>query len=189
MKRKALLKIGYVQLPNIRQLIIKENIPLFIEKYSKWASYKPEEQGVLIAYSSVYGGTENTVEILASKLADRGITVKMHDLSYTHYSKVLADAFKYSHIVLATTTHYNAIFESMRTFINILVEHNLQNRTFALIENGSWAPCCNKFIKQELEKIKNTSFIEQEITIKSSLKEFQNAELEILANEIVLSLK
>lgn len=171
-------------------VIIKEHIKDFVEKYQLWSTYTPEEKNVMLVYSSVHGNTEAVINKLASLLADKGIkNIKIYDISYTDSSKVLADAFKYSHIVLATTTHYNAIFESMRTFINILVEHNLQNRTFALIENGSWAPCCNKFIKQELEKIKNTSFIEQEITIKSSLKEFQNAELEILANKIVLSLK
>ena len=126
-------------------LIIKENIALFVEKYDKWSTYTPEEKSVLIAYSSVYGGTENAVNILAGKLADKGIkNIKMYDVSATHSSFILSDAFKYSHIVLATTTYNAGIFESMENFLNSLIAHNLQNRKFVIIQNGSWAPSCGK---------------------------------------------
>ena len=112
-------------------LLIKENIGLFIEKYDKWSTYTPEEKSVLIAYSSVYGGTENVVNILAAKLADEGVrNIKMFDVSMTHSSFVLADAFKYSHIVLATTTYNAGIFESMENFLHVLCSHNLQNRKY-----------------------------------------------------------
>ena len=121
----------------LHSLIIRKNIGLFVEKYDKWSSYTPEEKGVLIAYSSVYGGTENLVEILAGKLADKGIkNIKMYDVSFTHHSKVLSEAFKYSHIVLATTTYNCGIFESMKAFLDSVVAHNLQNRKFILLDGN-----------------------------------------------------
>lgn len=186
LKKAANLEINMIC--PLHGLIIKENIPLFIEKYSKWASYKPEESGVLIAYSSVYGGTENTVEILASKLADRGITVKMHDLSYTHYSKVLADAFKYSHIVLASTTYNAGVFESMASFIRIMAEHNLQNRKFVIIENGSWAPACGGQMRTAVEGIKCSEILNCALCVKSTLKKEQLADLDNVVNTIEKSL-
>jgi flavorubredoxin len=121
----------------LHSLIIRKNIGLFVEKYDKWSNYTPEENSVMIAYSSVYGGTENTVEILAAKLAEQGVkNIKMHDVSFTHHSIVLADAFKYSNIILATTTYNAGIFESMQNFIHCMVSHNLQNASicFSLTE-------------------------------------------------------
>jgi flavorubredoxin len=110
-------------------LIIKDNISKFVEKYDKWSRYEAEEKSVLIAYSSVYGGTENAANILAGKLADRGVKgIKMYDVSHTHSSYVLSDAFKYSHIVFATTTYNNGIFETMEHFLHNFAAHNLQNR-------------------------------------------------------------
>ena len=110
-------------------LIIRKNIGLFVEKYDRWSTYTPEENSVLIAYTSVYGGTERAVNLLAAKLADKGVkNIKMFDVSMTHPSFVLAEAFKYSHIVLATTTYNAGIFESMDAFLRILETHNLQNR-------------------------------------------------------------
>ena len=122
------------QICPLHSLIIRENIQLFIEKYNLWSTYTPETNGIMIAYSSVYGGTESAVELLASKLADKGIkNIKMFDLSYTDSSIVLAEAFKHSHIVLASTTYNAGIFESMQAFIHSLVAHNLQNRKFFII--------------------------------------------------------
>ncbi len=171
-------------------LIIKNNIGLFVEKYDKWSSYTPEEKGVLIAYTSVYGGTENALNILAGMLADRGVkNIKMYDLSYTHYSKVLAECFKYSNLVLGTTTYNGGIFESMQNFIHVLVSHNLQNRKISLVENGSWAPVCGGQIKSLLEGLKGTEFIEPGFCIKSTLKSNQLDELENVVNTIVKSLE
>ena len=171
-------------------LIIKNNIGLFVEKYDKWSSYTPEEKGVLIAYTSVYGGTENALNILAGMLADRGVkNIKMYDLSYTHYSKVLAECFKYSNLVLGTTTYNGGIFESMQNFVHVLVSHNLQNRKISLVENGSWAPVCGGQIKSLLEGLKGTEFIEPGFCIKSTLKSNQLDELENVVNTIVKSLE
>lgn len=158
----------------LHSLIIRKNIGLFVEKYDKWSSYTPEENGVLIAYSSVYGGTENTVEIIAAKLAEQGVkNIKMHDVSFTHHSNVLADAFKYSNIILATTTYNAGIFESMQNFIHCIISHNLQNRKFTLIENGSWAATCGMQMRTELEKLKGSEFITDQLCLKSTLKEEQ----------------
>ena len=140
-------------------LILRENIELLVDKYNKWSTYTPEENSVLIAYSSVYGGTEAAVNILAGKLADSGVrNIKMYDVSQTHPSFVLADAFKYSHIVLATTTYNAGIFETMEAFLHILESHNLQNRKYVLIQNGSWAPTCGTKMREILERLREAKF-------------------------------
>ena len=171
----------------LHSLIIRKNIGLFVEKYDKWSMYTPEEDSVLIAYSSVYGGTENTVEVLAAKLADKGVkNIKMYDVSYTHHSKVLAEAFRASHIVLATTTYNAGVFESMQAFIHSLVTHNLQNRKFILIENGSWAATCGLQMRTELEKLKGSEFITDQVCLKSTLKKDQ---LEDIDNVVITTAK
>lgn len=171
-------------------LLIKNNIEQFVEKYEKWSTYSPEEKGVLLAYTSVYGGTENVVDIIAGKLADKGIeNLKMYDLSFANHSKVLAEAFKYSHIVLATTTYNAGVFESMQSFVHSLVSHGLQNRKFVLIENGSWAATCGNLIKTELEKLKNTEMLNEPFPIKSTLKSEQLTELDNVVITIENSLK
>lgn len=170
-------------------LAIKDNIKTFIEKYDKWSRYEAEEKSVLIAYSSVYGGTENAVNILAGMLADKGINrIKMYDVSQTHYSYVLSDAFKYSHIVFATTTYNNGIFESMENLLHNIASHNLQNRKVVLIQNGSWAPACGGLMKTLLEKLPGTEIIDDSICIKSALKREQVDELECLADKIINNL-
>ena len=170
-------------------LIIKENIALFVEKYNKWSLYEAEENGVMIAYSSVYGGTESAVNLLASKLADKGIkNIKMFDVSMIHPSFVLSETFKYSHIVIATTTYNAGIFESMETFLHVLSSHNLQNRKYVIIQNGTWAPACGGQIKEILEKLKGTEILDDSICIKSTLKEEQIAELDNVVNTIAKSL-
>ena len=170
-------------------LIIRKNIGLFVEKYDKWSTYTPEENSVLIAYSSVYGGTENAVNLLAAKLADKGVkNIKMFDVSMTHPSFVLAEAFKYSHIVLATTTYNAGIFESMDAFLRILETHNLQNRKYVLIQNGSWAPTCGKQMREMLEKIKGSKILDDAICIKSTMKDEQFVQMDNVVNTIVNSL-
>lgn len=171
-------------------VILKENILKLVDLYSKWANYKPETNSVLITYASVYGGTQNTAEILANKLAQLGITnIKLYDVSMVHHSFILSDAFKYSHIAIATPTYNNGIFIKMEQFINDIVSHNLQNRTYAIIENGSWAPNCASAIKTKLETLKGSNFIENKITIKSNPKTNQEEEIEKMANAIVESIK
>ena len=167
-------------------VIIKENISKLVNLYSKWANYEAEINSVLIAYASVYGGTQNAAEVLATKLSQKGIkNIKMHDVSMVHHSFILSDAFKYSHVVIAAPTYNNGIFIKMEQFINDIVSHNLQNRTYAIIENGSWAPNCASAIKTKLETLKGSNFIENKITIKSNPKTNQEEEIEKLANSIV----
>lgn len=170
-------------------LIIRKNIGLFVEKYDKWSTYTPEENSVLIAYTSVYGGTESAVNLLAAKLADKGVeNIKMFDVSMTHPSFVLAEAFKYSHIVLATTTYNAGIFESMDAFLRILETHNLQNRKYVLIQNGSWAPTCGKQMREILEKIKGSEILDDAICIKSTMKDEQFVQMDNVVNTIVNNL-
>ena len=170
-------------------LLIRQNIDLFVEKYDKWSTYTPEENTVLIAYSSVYGGTESVVNLVAAKLADNGVkNIKMFDVSMTHSSFVLAEAFKCSHIVLATTTYNAGIFESMEAFLHVLSAHNLQNRKYVLIQNGSWAPTCGNQMREILEKVKGSEILNDSICIKSTLKEEQLAELDDVVDIVVKSL-
>ena len=174
----------------LHNLIIRKNIGLFIEKYDKWSSYTPEENSILIVYSSVYGGTENVIEILAGKLADKGIkNIKMFDISFNHTSKVLSEAFKVSHIVLATTTYNCGIFESMKEFLDSLVAHNLQKRKYVIIQNGSWMPTCGMTIKSEIEKLSGSEILTEIFNIKSTLKEENLADLDNVVNTIEKSLK
>ena len=176
---KKVQNLGIKLICPLHGLLIKENIALFIEKYDNWSTYIPEKKGVLLAYTSVYGGTESAVELLAAKLADKGIKdIKMFDLSFVEQSKVLAEAFKYSHIVLASTTYNAGVFESMQSFLHSLVAHNLQNRKFVIIENGSWAATCGGQIKAELEKLKGSEILVDLICLKSTLKEGQLADLD-----------
>lgn len=166
----------------------RSNIGDFIDKYLHWASYQPEENGVLLGYASVYGHTENAVNILAGKLVERGVKVKVYDVSHTHPSYVLADAFRFSHLVLAAPTYNAGIFISMENLVNDLVNHNLQNRRVALIENGSWAPTSAGLMKNALAKLKGTEFIGEHLSIRSSLKESQLEQLDQLADAIAQSM-
>ena len=159
----------------------------FLEKYVKWATYEPEEKGVLIAYASVYGHTENAANILAAKLCDRGVKVKMYDTSVTAPSFILSDAFKYSHLVFAATTYNAGIFSTMSQLLHEIAEHNLQNRKIALIENGSWAPTSGGLMRKLLEGLKGTEFIADTLTLKSALTEGQLADLDVLADAIAES--
>ena len=122
----------------------RKDLGYILDKYAKWAAYEPEVQGVLIAFASVYGGTETAANILACRLAELGIPVDLYDVSVTHYSYVLSEAFKYSHLVFASTTYNNGIFVSMDNFLRDLAHHALRGRKVALIQNGSWAPASGK---------------------------------------------
>ena len=170
-------------------LIIRKNIAKMFEKYILWSNYIPEEKSVLIVYASVYGGTQNAAEVLSYKLSDLGVkNMKIYDVSKTHRSFILSDAFKYSHIVIASTTYNNGIFVNMEHFISDIIKHNLQHRTYAIIENGSWACNCGASIKDRLSELKGSNFIKSKLTIKSSIKNSQEAEVENLAKEIKQSL-
>lgn len=167
----------------------RKDIDIYIEKYDRWSSYTPEEEGVVIAYASIYGNTENAAEILASRLWDIGIKAIMFDVSVTHVSDIITAAFRYSHLVFASTTYNNGIFVSMEALIFDIVAHNLQNRTVAIIENGSWAPNSGKLIRAELEKCKNMNILENQVSIKSTLKKQQLSELDAMVEAIGMTLK
>ncbi|MBP3305631.1 MAG: flavin reductase [Oscillospiraceae bacterium] len=162
----------------------RKNIGYFIDKYLHWASYTPEETCVMIAYASVYGNTENAAEILAVKLRERGLRTRIYDVSVTPASEIIAAAFRYSHLVFASTTYNAGVFVCMEALLSDLVAHNIQNRTVALMENGSWAPTAGGLMRKMLEKCKNLNILENTITIRSSLKENQLAQLDAMADAI-----
>ena len=166
----------------------RKNIGYFIDKYLHWASYTPEETGVMIAYASVYGNTENAAEILAVKLREKGIKTRIFDVSVTPASDIIAAAFRYSHLVFASTTYNAGIFVCMEALLSDLVAHNLQNRTVALLENGSWAPTSGGLMRKMLEKCNNMNILDAGLTIRSSLKESQIPQLEKVADALAATI-
>ncbi len=160
-------------------LVIKENISYLMEKYNLWANYLPEDDSVVIAYASVYGGTQNAVEILANKLAQKGVkNIKIYDVSHTHSSYIISEVFRCSKVVLASTTYNNSIFVKMEHLIKDIVSHNIQNRKFGIIENGTWACCSGELIKEMLKNLKNVEFLDEKISIKSALKKIQENDID-----------
>ena len=166
----------------------RRDLSIFIEKYVQWAHYRPEETGVVIAYGSIYGGTENAANILAAKLVDKGVKVKMYDVSVTHPSYIISEAFRYSHLVLASATYNAGIFVNMENLVHDIANHNLQGRHIALIENGSWAPTSASLMHNILGGLKDTEFLSTPITIRSTLKDNQLDDLDALVEEIIASM-
>jgi len=165
--------------------VLSENLGYYLGLYNTWSSYEPEDEGIVIAYTSVYGNTKKAVLQLAEKLKANGAPkVKIYDLARCDMAQAVADAFRYNKLVLATTTYNAEIFPFMREFINHLTERNFRNRTVALIENGSWAPLAAKVMKGMLESCKNLTFTENTVTIRSALSEESTASLNSLANEL-----
>lgn len=165
--------------------VLKENLGHYIEKYDIWSSYSVEEEGIMIAYTSVYGNTKKAVELLAEKLRDKGCPkVVIYDLARCDMSQAVADAFRYGKLILATTTYNAEIYPFMRTFIEHLTERNYQNRTIGLIENGSWAPLAAKIMKGMFEKSKKITWLDTTVRILSSLSAENKDELEAMANEL-----
>ena len=167
----------------------RKDIGWFIDKYVHWATYTPEEDAVVIAYASVYGNTETAANILAGKLADLGVrNVKVYDVSATHASEIVSECFRASHLVFFSTTYNAGMFVNMENLVHDIVNHNLQNRTIALVENGSWAPTAGGLMRAELSKLKNCTILDETVTIKSSLKEAQLESMDALAEAIVDSM-
>ena len=165
--------------------IWRDNLNFFIEKYAKWAAYEPEDKAVMIAYGSIYGNTYDAVSVLATKLAEQGIkNIKMYDVSKTHASYIISEAFRVSTIVLAAPTYNGGIFVNMENLLHDLVAHNLQNRKFAIMDNGTWAAMAGKQMKDLLTPLKNCTFIEPQISLKSTLKSEQAAQIDELAAAI-----
>ena len=169
----------------------RKDLGYFIDKYDKWSRYEPEEKGVMIAYASMYGNTEAAAQALAAKLCEKGVTnVWVYDVSNTHVSYLVSESFRLSHIVLASVTYNLGIYPVMHDYLMHLKGLNLQNRTFALIENGSWAPksgdLMQKFVDEEL---KNMTVLNDRLSIASALHADKAAELEALADAIVESMQ
>ena len=163
----------------------RSNLNFIIEKYNLWSRYEPEEKGVMIAYASMYRNTENMAEILAVMLAEAGVkNIHMHNISKTHVSELISDSFKYSHIVLASPTYNNGIYPLMDNYLEDMKALSLQNRTIAVLGNGSWAPQATKLISAKIKEMKNMRLLEASVTIKSSLKEAQLEELNSLSRQI-----
>ena len=162
-----------------------ENLGHYIGLYDTWSSYRPEEEGVVIAYTSVYGHTKKAVELLAEKLKANGAPkVVVYDLARDDMSAAVADAFRYSRLVLATITYNGSIYPFMNDFVTRLVEHNFQNRTVGLIENGSWAPTAARVIKKMMEGSKNIKWTDTTVTIMSAVKQENVEQIEAMAKEL-----
>lgn len=164
--------------------VLTGDLSKYLKLYDTWSSYTPEDEGVLIAYTSVYGHTKAAAEKLAELLRAKGKKVVLTDLARSDMAEAAEDAFRYSQLVLATTTYNAGIFPFMRTFIETLTEHGYQNRTVALIENGSWAPTAAKVMRGMLEGSKNIRFAEQSVKLLSAMSEENQTELAALAEEL-----
>ena len=166
--------------------VLTENLGYYINLYDTWSSYKPESEGVAIAYTSVYGNTERAVEMLAEELRKLGCPkVAVSNLARCDMAEAVEDAFRYDRLVLATTTYNGGIFPTMYDFIHHLTDHNYQNRTIGIIENGSWAPNAEKNIKSLFEKSKNITFTEAGVHIKSAVSDINVDEIKALAKELM----
>lgn len=166
--------------------IWRENIPYILDKYQKWSTYEAEDHGVAIFYSSVYGDTASAVDALAGKLAEKGLQdIWIYDVSNTDVSDMIAEIFRVSTIVLAATTYNAGIYPKMEHLLLDMKALNVQNKTVALVENGTWAPASGKLMRAELEAMKGMTILEPAVTIKSAMKASQEAELQTLADAIV----
>jgi len=164
--------------------VLKEDLGYYINLYDIWSSYRVESEGVLIAYTSVYGHTKKAVELLAEKLEEKGAKVTVADLARDDMAEAVEDAFRYGKIVLATTTYNGDIFPFMKEFIHHLTERNFQNRTIGIIENGSWAPIAGKVMRKMLEGSKNLTFTENNVKIFSAMNDENRKQVEALAEEL-----
>ena len=164
--------------------VLTENLGYYINLYDIWSSYRVESEGVVIAYTSVYGNTKAAVELLEEKLEARGQKVTVHDLARTDMAEAVEDAFRYGKLVLATTTYNGDIFPFMKEYIHHLTERNYQNRTIGMIENGSWAPVAAKVMTRMLEGSKNLTFTNTTVKIFSALSDENKTQIDALAEEL-----
>lgn len=168
----------------------RNNFEYIIDKYNKWSRYEPEEKGVLIVYGSMYGNTEAAAENLASRLVQKGMTnVKIYDVSSNHVSYLISDTFKYSHLALLCVTYNINIYPPMLNYLNDMKLLNVQKRTVALIENGSWAPQSGRLMRKFLEDMKDMNVLDNEVSINSSMKEDDVQLIDELADSIIDSMK
>ena len=183
LKKAAGLDIAYIC--PLHGPIWRENMGWFVEKYQTWSTYAPEDKAVAIFCGSVYGHTENAADIVANRLAEKGVKgIRLYDVSNTDVSELVSEAFRCSHLVLASATSNGAIFTPMENFLLDLKAHNLQNRTVAVIDNGTWAATAGKQMREIVGVMKNMTVLENGVSLKSSVKETQRAELEVLADTL-----
>ena len=188
---KAIEKVGLENIKMICPLhgpVWRKDIGYIVDKTIHWATYKPEEAGVMIVYASMYGNTENAAEVLARKLVERGITsVRLYDVSSTHVSYLISDLFKYSTLALAGVTYNLGVSPPMHNFLHDMKALNLQNRDVAILGSGSWAPKSTPLMKEGIEELKNMRLLEPEMTMLSSLKDSDESELDALADALAES--
>ena len=169
--------------------IWRNNLAYILDKYVKWSTYEPEDKAVAIMYGSMYGNTERAADILATALSTAGVKdVRVYDISNTDVSELISEAFRCSHIVIASPTYNGGLYPVVESLLNDMKALNLQNRTFALIENGTWAATSNKHMRAIVETMKNMTILDTTVTVKSSVKEAQIEALQQLAKEIIVSL-
>ena len=163
----------------------RKDLAFILEKYNRWSTYQPEEKGALVVYGSVYGNTERAAKLLAEMLGERGVPVRLYDVSRTDVSYLVAEAFRFDRIVLASSTYNGGIFSPMEYFITELKKHNLSGRKFALIENGSWAPSAARTMKGMLDAMKEITVVEPVVTVRGALKESDIPSLEQMAEALL----
>ena len=164
----------------------RSNLGYFIDKYDKWSKYEPEDKEVMIIYGSLYGHTEAAANALATKLAIKGLKkIKVYDVSKTHVSDLIAEIFRASHIVLASSTYNGGLYPPMENLLADMKALSVQNRTIAVMENGTWAPMAGRFMIKELEEMKNIHILDMKLSIKSALQNDREAELDAFAQQIV----
>lgn len=186
LKKASALDIQYIC--PLHGPVWRSNLAYLLDKYNTWSTYKPEAQGVMIAYASMYGNTENAVNVLAVKLAEAGVKeIKMHDISRTHVSQLISDSFKYSHLVLAAPTYNGGIYPVMASYLDDMKALSVQGRTVAVLGNGSWAPMSAKQMEAKIGEMKNMTLLTDNFAVKSSLKDEQISELDTLVERIVNS--
>ncbi len=190
--QNALKKLSALEIQMICPLhgpIWRNDLGYLLDKYDKWSRYEPEDKAVVIMYASMYGNTENAANVLAAELAEAGVkNIAMYDVSSTHVSELIAEVFRCSHLVLAAPTYNNGIYPAMLNFLHDMKALNVQKRTVALLENGSWAPTSAKQVRALLEEMKGMEILEPVVTVKSSLKEDSLNSIKELADAIVKSL-
>lgn len=168
----------------------RSDLGYFIDKYDKWSRYEPEEKGVMIVYASMYGNTENAASVLASKLVEKGMNnVVMYDVSKTHISQLISETFKYSNVVLASVTYNLGIYPLMHNYLMDMKALNVQNRTFAILENGSWACESGRLMREFLENMRNMTVLDEKVTLTSSMTAEQINEMDTLVDSILNSMK
>ena len=167
----------------------RSDLGYFLDKYDKWSKYEPEDKGVMIVYASMYGNTENACSVLATKLVEKGITkVKMYDVSKVHVSNLISDAFRYSHIVFASVTYNLGIYPLMHNFLMDMKALNLQKRTVAILENGSWACKSGSLMRECLEEMKDMNILDEKVTLTSSMTDDTHQDMDSLVDAIVESM-